>query len=69
MRYTATPSAAPRPSASSPTPPTSSASRSASGSRPVPTTDESRLLYELDAFTGSSDAFGVLTSAYFDRQA
>jgi AcrR family transcriptional regulator len=29
---------------------------------------ESRLLYELDAFTGSSAAFGVLTSAYFDRQ-
>src|SRR5436190_6289448 len=29
---------------------------------------DSRLLYELDAFTGSSAAFGVLTSAYFDRQ-
>jgi hypothetical protein len=34
-----------------------------------PDDDESRLLYELDAFTGSSAAFGVLTSAYFDRQA
>jgi AcrR family transcriptional regulator len=33
-----------------------------------PDDDESRLLYELDAFTGSSAAFGVLTSAYFDRQ-
>jgi len=30
---------------------------------------ESRLLYELDAFTGSSPAFGILTSSYFDRQA
>src|SRR4051794_32388588 len=30
---------------------------------------ESRLLYELDAFTGSSPVFGVLTSSYFDRQA
>jgi AcrR family transcriptional regulator len=33
-----------------------------------PDDEESRLLYELDAFTGSSAAFGVLTSAYFDRQ-
>jgi AcrR family transcriptional regulator len=31
--------------------------------------DESRLLYELDAFTGSSPVFAVLTSSYFDRQA
>jgi AcrR family transcriptional regulator len=30
--------------------------------------EESRLLYELDAFTGSSPAFGILTSSYFDRQ-
>ena len=30
--------------------------------------DESRLLYELDAFTGSSSAFAVLTTSYFDRQ-
>jgi AcrR family transcriptional regulator len=30
--------------------------------------EESRLLYELDALTGSSPAFGVLTSSYFDRQ-
>jgi AcrR family transcriptional regulator len=30
---------------------------------------DSRLLYELDAFTGSSPVFGVLTSSYFDRQA
>lgn len=29
---------------------------------------DSRLLYELDAFTGSSPVFGVLTSSYFDRQ-
>ena len=27
------------------------------------------MLYELDAFTGSSPVFGVLTSSYFDRQA
>jgi AcrR family transcriptional regulator len=33
-----------------------------------PDDEESRLLYELDAFTGSSAAFGVLTSSYFDRQ-
>ena len=33
-----------------------------------PDDDDSRLLYELDAFTGASAAFGVLTSAYFDRQ-
>ncbi len=33
-----------------------------------PGDEESRLLYELDAFTGSSAAFGVLTSSYFDRQ-
>jgi hypothetical protein len=30
---------------------------------------DSRLLYELDAFTGSSSAFAILTSSYFDRQA
>jgi AcrR family transcriptional regulator len=30
---------------------------------------DSRLLYELDAFTGSSPVFGVLTASYFDRQA
>ena len=34
-----------------------------------PDDTESRLLYELDAFTGSSPAFGILTSSYFDRQA
>src|SRR3954462_4991 len=34
-----------------------------------PEDPESRLLYELDAFTGSSPAFGILTSSYFDRQA
>ena|SRR5436190_4517636 len=34
-----------------------------------PDDDDSRLLYELDAFTGSSPVFGVLTSSYFDRQA
>jgi AcrR family transcriptional regulator len=33
-----------------------------------PDDDESRLLYELDALTGSSPVFGVLTSSYFDRQ-
>jgi AcrR family transcriptional regulator len=33
-----------------------------------PEDEESRLLYELDAFTGSSPAFAVLTAAYFDRQ-
>src|SRR3954465_4401647 len=33
-----------------------------------PDDDESRLLYELDAFTGSSSAFAVLTTSYFDRQ-
>ncbi|MDX6637049.1 MAG: hypothetical protein QOJ01_560 [Solirubrobacterales bacterium] len=34
-----------------------------------PDDEESRLLYELDAFTGASSAFGILTSSYFDRQA
>lgn len=34
-----------------------------------PDDTESRLLYELDAFTGSSPAFGILTTSYFDRQA
>jgi AcrR family transcriptional regulator len=34
-----------------------------------PDDDESRLLYELDALTGTSPAFAALTSAYFDRQA
>lgn len=33
-----------------------------------PADEESRLLYELDAFTGSSPAFAVLSAAYFDRQ-
>lgn len=33
-----------------------------------PDDEESRLLYELDAFTGSSSAFAVLTTSYFDRQ-
>jgi AcrR family transcriptional regulator len=33
-----------------------------------PDDEESRLLYELDAFTGSSAAFAVLTTSYFDRQ-
>ena len=34
-----------------------------------PDDEESRLLYELDAFTGTSRTFGMLTSSYFDRQA
>jgi AcrR family transcriptional regulator len=34
-----------------------------------PDDTESRVLYELDAFTGSSPAFGILTASYFDRQA
>ena len=29
---------------------------------------DSRILYELDAFTGTSTAFAALSSAYFDRQ-
>jgi AcrR family transcriptional regulator len=29
---------------------------------------DSRILYELDAFTGTSPAFAVLSAAYFDRQ-
>jgi AcrR family transcriptional regulator len=33
-----------------------------------PDDDESRLLYELDAFVGSSPAFRVLSSSFFDRQ-
>ena len=33
-----------------------------------PDDEESRLLYELDAFVGSSPAFRVLSSAFFDRQ-
>jgi AcrR family transcriptional regulator len=34
-----------------------------------PDDDESRLLYELDALTGSSPAFAVMTTSFFDRQA
>jgi AcrR family transcriptional regulator len=34
-----------------------------------PDDEESRLLYELDAFTSSSPAFAVLTSSFFDQQA
>jgi AcrR family transcriptional regulator len=34
-----------------------------------PNDEESRLLYELDAFTSSSTAFAVMSSAFFDRQA
>ena len=34
-----------------------------------PEDEDSRLLYELDALTGASPAFAVLTSSYFDRQA
>jgi AcrR family transcriptional regulator len=30
--------------------------------------EESRLLYELDALTGTSPAFDLLSSSYFDRQ-
>ncbi len=33
-----------------------------------PDDDESRLLYELDALTGTSSAFSVLSSAFYDRQ-
>jgi AcrR family transcriptional regulator len=33
-----------------------------------PDDEDSRLLYELDAFIGSSPAFRVLSSAFFDRQ-
>jgi AcrR family transcriptional regulator len=33
-----------------------------------PEDDESRLLYELDALTGTSPAFAALTTSYFDRQ-
>ena len=33
-----------------------------------PGDEESRLLYELDALTGTSPAFEVLSSAFFDRQ-
>jgi AcrR family transcriptional regulator len=33
-----------------------------------PGDDESRLLYELDALTGTSPAFATLTTSYFDRQ-
>src|SRR4051812_34408769 len=31
--------------------------------------EESRLLYELDAFTSSSPAFAVMSASFFDRQA
>lgn len=34
-----------------------------------PDDTDSRLLYELDAFTGTSPAFGILSASYFDRQA
>src|SRR3954452_13558625 len=33
-----------------------------------PDDEESRLLYEIDAFVGASPAFRVLSSAFFDRQ-
>ena len=33
-----------------------------------PDDEESRLLYELDAMTGTSAAFATLTTSYFDRQ-
>jgi AcrR family transcriptional regulator len=33
-----------------------------------PDDDESRLLYELDALTGTSKAFQLLSSSFFDRQ-
>jgi AcrR family transcriptional regulator len=33
-----------------------------------PDDDDSRLLYELDAFIGSSPAFRILSSSFFDRQ-
>jgi len=34
-----------------------------------PDDTDSRILYELDAFTGASPAFGILSASYFDRQA
>src|SRR3954464_3219433 len=34
-----------------------------------PDDEESRLLYELDAFTSSSPAFAVMSTSFFDRQA
>jgi AcrR family transcriptional regulator len=34
-----------------------------------PDDEESRLLYELDALTGSSPAFAIMTTSFFDRQA
>src|SRR3954471_10570420 len=33
-----------------------------------PDDEDSRLLYELDAFTGTSPAFAVMSTAFFDRQ-
>ena len=33
-----------------------------------PEDEESRILYELDAFTGTSSAFSVLTTSFYDRQ-
>ena len=34
-----------------------------------PDDEESRLLYELDALTGTSEVFATLSAAFFDRQA
>jgi AcrR family transcriptional regulator len=34
-----------------------------------PDDEDSRLLYELDAFAGTSQAFAVMSSSFFDRQA
>jgi AcrR family transcriptional regulator len=34
-----------------------------------PDDEESRLLYELDALTGTSPAFAMMTTSFFDRQA
>jgi AcrR family transcriptional regulator len=33
-----------------------------------PEDEESRILYELDAFTGVSPGFGLLTTSFYDRQ-
>src|SRR5690242_9003253 len=33
-----------------------------------PDDEDSRLLYELDAFTGTSPAFAVMSTSFFDRQ-
>ena len=67
-RWTATPRDGPAPSASCRGAPAQLRHAIQLGVPTGPDDDESRLLYELDALTGTSSAFSVLSSAFYDRQ-